>query len=125
MIAQEIEAFFYAADEVLVRVLFQTQRPQHPVDQPSCWVSHNLHSRTLHSVINFDVFLRRAEIFVPCKLHNHLGRNTAVRKFGDKAASSAVAGCAFDASFPIKLSKQLAEGIGRKGAVLLSAEQRS
>jgi len=49
-------------------------------------VSHNLHGRTLHSVINFDVSLQRAEVLMPGKLHDDLGRDAAVGELGDKAA---------------------------------------
>ncbi len=78
-------------------------------------MSHNLHSRTLHLVIDVDVALRAAEVFVPGKLHDDLGRDAAVDELGDEAASSAVAGCALDASLPVQLSEQLAERIGREG----------
>ncbi len=61
---------------------------------------------------------------VPSKLHDDLGRDTAVRELGNKAAPPAVAGCTFDASLAVQLSEQLAERIGREGTVLLSAEQR-
>ena len=71
-----------------------------------------------------DVSLRRAEVLVSGQLHDDLGRYAAVCELGYEAAPPAVAGCSFDASFPIKLSKQLAERIGREGAVFLSAEQR-
>ena len=64
------------------------------------------------------------EGLMPSKLHDHLGRDTAVRELGDKAAPPAVAGRALDASLPIKLSKQLAERICREGTIFLSAEQR-
>ncbi len=89
-----------------------------------CWVSHNLHSRSFHLVIHEYVALRGAEVLVPGKLHDDLGRDAAVRELGDEAAPPAVAGCALDASPPIKLSEQLAERIWREGTVLLSAEQR-
>ncbi len=72
-------------------------------------MSHNLHSRTLHLVIDVDVALRCAEVLMPSKLHNDLGRDAAVRELGDKATPSAVAGCALDASLPVQLSEQLAE----------------
>ena len=78
----------------------------------------------LHSVINFDVSLRRAEVLVPGKLPDHLGRDAAVGELGDEAAPPAVAGCAFDASLAVQLSKQLAERICREGGVFLSTEQR-
>ena len=87
-------------------------------------MSHNLDSRPFHFIVNMDVALRRAEVLVPGQLHDDLGRDAAVGELGDEAAPSAVTRRALDASPPIQLSKQLAERIGRKGAVLLSAEQR-
>ncbi len=61
---------------------------------------------------------------MPGKLHDRLGRDAAVGEVGDKSPSSAMARRALDASLPVQLSKRRAEGICRKGAVLLSAEQR-
>ncbi len=52
-------------------------------------MSHNLNSRTFHSVIDFYVALRRAEVPVPSKLHDDLGRNAAVGELGDNAAPRA------------------------------------
>ena len=81
-------------------------------------MSHNLDSRPLHLVIDLDIALRRAEVLMSGKLHNHLGRDAAVRELGDKAAPPAVAGRTLDASLPIQLSKQLAERSCREGGVL-------
>ncbi len=71
-----------------------------------------------------DVALRCAEVLMTRQFHNHLGRDATVRELGDEAAPPAVAGCAFDASLPVQLSKQVAERTCREGTVLLSAEQR-
>ncbi len=54
------------------------------MDSGGCWVSHNLHSRLFHLVIYGYIFLGAAEEFVPNKLHDHLGRDAAVRELGDK-----------------------------------------
>ncbi len=48
-----------------------------------------------------DVALRRAEVLMPGKLHDHLGRYTAVGELGNEAAPPAVACCSFDASLLI------------------------
>jgi hypothetical protein len=65
-----------------------------------CRVSHNLHGRTLHLIIHVDISLGCAEVLVPGKLHDRLGRDAAVGELGNETASSAVAGCAFDAGRP-------------------------
>ncbi len=72
-------------------------------------MSHNLHSRLFHLVIYGYIFLGAAEEFVPNKLHDHLGRDAAVRELGDKSPPPAVARRALDASLAVQLSEQLAE----------------
>ncbi len=52
-------------------------------------MSHDLDGRPLHLVVDLDVSLRRAEVLMPGKLHDHLGRDAAVDELGDKAVPPA------------------------------------
>ncbi len=52
-------------------------------------MSHDLDRSPLHFVIHVDIALRGAEVLMPGKLHDHLGRDAAVGELGDKAVPPA------------------------------------
>ena len=62
-------------------------------------------------------------MLVPRQLHDDLGRDAGMGKFGDEAPAATMAGCAVDPCPAVKLSEQLAKCVGRERTALLAEEQ--